>query len=476
MTSPPRPSKVLAIHTNFPSRAAQRGRVPSVPSYFLKPPSSVSGDGDPIVRPQGAELLTFEGEVALIIGKTARNVTPEKAGAYIGWLAPANDAGVADFRWADRGSNVLSKGHDGFTPIGAPVEAGDLGGRPLRLLTRVNGELRQDDTTDTLLFPFELLVADLSRFITLEPGDVILTGTPAGAGVAEPGDVVEVELEGLGSVRNPVVDADAPTPSFGSQPRVDDETRAQATGVAVPRFKPLSAETTRILRRVATATLTVQLARLGVRDTFIRDVRPTRPDLRLLGRALTLRYVPLREDVRDAAAAGLNAQKAAVESIGPDEVLVIDARGEPGAGTIGDILTARALVRGAAGIVTDGGLRDSPTVSELDIPVYFRNPHAAVLGLKHFPLEANVPVACGGVLVMPGDVLVGDAEGVVVVPAALADEVARGAEAQEEQEAWALERVQAGDSIAGVFPLGEERRAEFEAWRAARQSDAGAPG
>jgi 5-oxopent-3-ene-1,2,5-tricarboxylate decarboxylase/2-hydroxyhepta-2,4-diene-1,7-dioate isomerase len=180
--------------------------------------------------------------------------------------------------------------------------------------------------------------------------------------------------------------------------------------------------------------------------------------------------------VRDAAAAGLNAQKAAVESIGPDEVLVIDARGEPGAGTIGDILTARALVRGAAGIVTDGGLRDSPTVSELDIPVYFRNPHAAVLGLKHFPLEANVPVACGGVLVMPGDVLVGDAEGVVVVPAALADEVARGAEAQEEQEAWALERVQAGDSIAGVFPLGEERRAEFEAWRAARQRDAGAPG
>ncbi len=476
MVSPPRPSKVLAVHLNFRSRAAQRGSTPSVPSYFLKPPSSLSGDGDAIVRPAGAELLTFEGEVALIVGKAARNVTLEGAGAHLGWLAPANDAGIADFRWVDRGSNVLSKGHDGFTPIGTPVEVGDLGGRPLRLLTRVNGELRQEDTTDALLFPFAFLVADLSRFITLEPGDVILTGTPAGAGVVEPGDVVEVEIEGVGRVRNPVVDARAPTPSFGAQPRADDEARAQALGFAVPRFKPLSPETKRILRRVSAATLTMQLARRGVRDTFIRGVRPTRPDLRLLGHAFTLRYVPLREDVRDAAGGGLNAQKAAVEAIGPDEVLVIDARGEPDAGTIGDILAARALARGAAGIVTDGGMRDSPTVAELEIPVYFRNPHAAVLGLKHFPLEANVPVACGGVLVLPGDVLVGDAEGVVVVPAALAEEVARDAEEQEDREAWALERVQAGDSVVGVYPLGEERRAEFEEWQAARQGDVGASG
>jgi 5-oxopent-3-ene-1,2,5-tricarboxylate decarboxylase/2-hydroxyhepta-2,4-diene-1,7-dioate isomerase len=475
MTSPPRPSKVLAVHVNYPARAAQRGRAPSVPSYFLKPPSSISGNGDAIVRPAGAELMTFEGEVALIVGKAARNVTPEAAGAHIGWLAPANDAGVADFRWADRGSNVLSKGHDGFTPIGTPVVAGDLGSRPLQLRTYVNGELRQEDTTDALLFPFELLVADLSRFITLEPGDVILTGTPAGAGVVEPGDVVEVAIEGLGSVRNPIVDAVAPTPSFGAQPHADDEARAQALGVAVPRFTPLSAEAKRILRRVSAATLTVQLARRGVGDTFIRGVRPTRPDLRLLGHAFTLRYVPLREDVRDAAGSGPNAQKGAVESIGPDEVLVIDARGEPGAGTIGDILAARALARGAAGIITDGGLRDSPAVAELDIPVYFRNSHAAVLGLKHFPLEANVPVACGGVLIVPGDVLVGDGEGVVVVPAALAEEVARDAEEQEEQETWALERVQAGDSIVGVYPLGEARRAEFEAWRAAGRGDAGAP-
>jgi regulator of RNase E activity RraA len=147
---------------------------------------------------------------------------------------------------------------------------------------------------------------------------------------------------------------------------------------------------------------------------------------------------------------------------------VIDARGEAGAGTIGDILAARALARGATGIVTDGGARDSPARAGLEIPAYYHAPHAAVLGLVHYPLESNVPVACGGVLVMPGDVMVGDAEGVVVIPAAMAEDVAVGAFEQELREEWALERVQAGESIRGVYPLAPEREAEFEAWRAAR--------
>src|SRR4051812_30795730 len=122
MSSPPRATKVLAVHLNYASRAGQRGRrPPSVPSYFLKPPSTLAGDGDPIVRPAGTELLTFEGEIAVIVGRAARNVTPEHAASHIGWYAPANDVGVADFRWADNGSNVLSKGHDGFTPLGAFV-------------------------------------------------------------------------------------------------------------------------------------------------------------------------------------------------------------------------------------------------------------------------------------------------------------------------------------------------------------------
>ena len=181
-----------------------------------------------------------------------------------------------------------------------------------------------------------------------------------------------------------------------------------------------------------------------------------------------MRYVALREDVRDADKAPLNAQKAAIEAIEPDEALVIEAREDPGAGTIGDILVARVLARGGTGIVTDGGLRDSPAVAGLDVPTYYQAPHGSVLGLVHHPLESIVPVTCGGVLVMPGDVMVGDAEGVVVVPAAMAEEVAHDATEQELREEWALERVQAGESVRGMFPMAPERREEFEAWRAAR--------
>ncbi len=466
--SPPRPSKIIAVHVNYESRAAQRGRVPAAPSYFLKPPSSLSGDGDPIVRPQGTELLTFEGEVALVISRAVRGVAPEHALDYVGWYAPANDVGVHDMRWTDRGSNVLSKGHDGFTPLGPLVDAADVDPAAIGLRTLVNGTVAQDDSTANLLFPFGLLVADLARFMTLEPGDIILTGTPAGTSLVEPGDVVEVELTGLSSVRNPVVEAAAPIPAFGAQPRVSPASRAFALGVNAPRPVTLTRGAEAALNTVSTATLSVQIAKRGVRNTFLAGLKPTRPDLRLLGYAYTLRYVPVREDVRDADTAPLNAQKSAIESIGPGEVLVIDARGEPGAGTIGDILTARALARGATGIITDGGVRDSPALARLEIPTYHQSAHAAVLGLVHYPLESNVPIACAGVLVMPGDVIVGDAEGVIVVPAAMAEDVAWAALEQEEREEWALERVQAGESIRGVYPLSGEREAEFEAWRAAR--------
>jgi regulator of RNase E activity RraA len=230
----------------------------------------------------------------------------------------------------------------------------------------------------------------------------------------------------------------------------------------------LSAAAAEALRTVSTATLTSQLGRRGIRNCAISGLVPTRPDLRLFGYAYTLRYLPLREDVRDGDRAGLNAQKRAVESIGPDEVLIIDARHESGAGTIGDILAARAMVRGAAGIVTDGGLRDSAAVAALELPVYHQGRHPAPLGVVHYPADTNIAVACGGALVVPGDVIVGDTDGVVVVPAALAEEIAFDALEQERREAWAMERVRAGESISGIFPLSEERRQEYEAWLAAR--------
>jgi regulator of RNase E activity RraA len=194
-----------------------------------------------------------------------------------------------------------------------------------------------------------------------------------------------------------------------------------------------------------------------------------RPDDRLLGYAHTLRYVALREDVLAADNAPLNAQKATIERLGPEEVLVIEARGEAGAGTIGDILAMRALQRGATGIVTDGGVRDARVVAGLDIPTYFQAPHAAVLGLLHYPLEDNVPITCAGVLVMPGDIMVGDGDGVMVVPAALAEEVAADALDREEREAWSLERVTAGEGVLGVYPIGKERENEYQQWRETRR-------
>jgi len=466
------PTKIIAVHLNYSGRAAERGRRPEVPSYFLKPVSSLARDGDPVVRPRGTELLVFEGEIAVILGERARNLTPEQAGGAIGWYAAANDFGLYDMRWADAGANVRSKGQDGFTPLSEPVPAGEVDRGALRVTTSVNGEVVQDEGVANMLFGFELLIADLSRFMTLEPGDVILTGTPAGARPVKPGDEVEVEVQGVGRVRNRVVEADSEIAPFGAQPHVEPGVRAAALGSNGARLVTLSAAAAEALRTVSTATLTAQLGRRGIRNCTITGLASTRPDLRLFGYAYTLRYLPLREDVRDGDRAELNAQKRAVETIGRDEVLVIDARQEAGAGTIGDILAARALARGAAGIVTDGGLRDSAAVSALELPVYHQSRHPAPLGVVHYPADTNLPVACGGALVVPGDVIVGDTDGVVVVPAALAEEVAFDALEQELREEWALERVRAGESIRGIYPLSESRRKEYEAWLAARNGAA----
>jgi 5-oxopent-3-ene-1,2,5-tricarboxylate decarboxylase/2-hydroxyhepta-2,4-diene-1,7-dioate isomerase len=238
-----------------------------------------------------------------------------------------------------------------------------------------------------------------------------------------------------------------------------------------PRPLTLTDELRARLHHVSTATLTSQLQRRGIRSTFLSGLRPVKEGQRMLGYAHTLRYVPLREDLQAELAGGQNAQRRAIESLAPEEVLVIEARGEPDAGTIGDIFVLRSLRRGATGVVTDGALRDTPAIRELDLPVYHGASHASTFGRLHMPLEHQVPIACAGVTVMPGDILVGDGEGVVVLPAALAEEVAADAYQQELEETWSLERVDAGESTVGVFPISKERRAEFEAWL--EQRDAG---
>ena len=243
------PGKVIALHLNYPSRIAQRGRVPEQPSYFLKPGSSVSASGTPIERPAGAELLAFEGEIALIIGRSIRRVSPEEGWAAVSGVTAANDFGVYDLRYADKGSNLKSKGGDGFTPLGPTVlNARDVEPDALRVRTWVNGELVQEDTTAQLVFPFGRLVADLSQLMTLEPGDVILTGTPAGSSVVQPGDVVEVEVDAptspgapsTGRLVTPVVAGTVPMAEYGAGPKIDDLQRAEAWGSAEAAGLPAS--------------------------------------------------------------------------------------------------------------------------------------------------------------------------------------------------------------------------------------------
>ncbi|MFV0260026.1 MAG: hypothetical protein ACK5PP_16435 [Acidimicrobiales bacterium] len=228
------------------------------------------------------------------------------------------------------------------------------------------------------------------------------------------------------------------------------------------------------LNSVSTATLTGQLQRRGIRSAFLSGLAPTRPDRRLLGYALTLRYLPLREDLLPELSGGINPQRAASEYCGPDDVIIMEARNVPDAGTIGDIFALRAVQRGATGIITDGALRDSPAIRAMDVPVYHQAVHASTWGRHHMPLACNVPIACAGVTVMPGDILVGDGEGVVVIPPSLVVEVAAESVKQELQEDFALERVGAGESTIGLFPLAKDRRPEFEAWLAERSGPGGA--
>ncbi|MFE6776263.1 fumarylacetoacetate hydrolase family protein [Streptomyces sp. NPDC057702] len=467
------PSKIIAVHLNYPCRARERGRVPDQPSYFLKPPSSLAGTDDALVRPSGCELMSFEGEIALVIGRRAHRVTPEQGWSHVAWVTAANDAGAYDLRYADRGSNLRSKGADGFTPIGPRLlDATGLDPAALRLRTWVGGELVQDADTATLLFPFGTLIADLSRLVTLEPGDVILTGTPAGASVVSPGDTVEVEvsapdqLMSTGRLRNTVTEAEHTLADWGAMPRVSAALRADAWGPAHAPEPALDEATARALRGLATATLSSQLRKRGLQHMTIDGVRPTRPGDKLVGVAHTLRYLPLREDLFQRYGNGMNAQKRAVEELRPGQVLVMDARRDPTSGTIGDILALRAQMRGAAGIVTDGGLRDSAAVADLDLPTYYAAEHPAVLGRRHVPWDTGVPVACGGALVQPGDILVGDADGVVVVPPDLAASLIVDSTEQEAQERFIAERVAAGEAIEGLYPLGPAWRDTYQRWLA----------
>ncbi|MHA7986310.1 fumarylacetoacetate hydrolase family protein [Rathayibacter sp. CAU 1779] len=486
---PCRPGKVLAVHLSYASRADQRGRRPAAPSYFLKPSSSIAASDSPIVRPLGTELLAFEGEIALVIGEPARRVTVDDAWAHVDFVTAANDFGLYDLRANDKGSNVRSKGGDGFTPIGPRlIDARTVDPSALRVRAWVNGQPAQEDTTAGLLFPLAQLVADLSQHVTLERGDVILTGTPAGSSVVLPGDIVEIEVDAptapnapsSGRLVTTVIQGDeAFDPALGSLPAADDLQRIEAwgsseaaglssQGTAAAGLAPgsagpaLSPALRAKLDEAPTAGLSAQLRKRGLNNVFIEGVSPLHPESKLVGVAKTLRFVPNREDLFRAHGGGYNAQKRTFDAVRDGEVIVIEARGDAGSGTLGDILAIRAKAAGAAGIVTDGGIRDHDAVAAVGIPVYSNGSHPAVLGRRHVPWDADLTIACGGATVQPGDVIVGDADGVIVIPAAIAEEVVDATLAQEAEDAWIAERAAEGHPLDGLFPMNDQWRARFE--------------
>ena len=216
----------------------------------------------------------------------------------------------------------------------------------------------------------------------------------------------------------------------------------------------------------STATLTSVLRNKGLHNTFMHNVVPLESDARMVGRAFTMRYIPAREDLDEVPLDNLkDVQRIGIEQIGAGDVLVIDARGDTRAGTMGSILAARIQMRGCTGVVTDGAYRDSPTIAASGLAAYAAAMNAHTNKTVHHPSEIQVPIACGGVAVFPGDLLVGDQEGVVVIPAHLAAAVAAEAEEMEQKERFIMEKIRSGASIVGTYPPDEATLAEYRAWK-----------
>jgi regulator of RNase E activity RraA len=225
------------------------------------------------------------------------------------------------------------------------------------------------------------------------------------------------------------------------------------------------------MRRVTTATLTTQLFKRGLRFRFMKGVRALGAyDGNLVGPAFTLRNIPAREDLDrlEGFANPEHPQRKAIETVPAGHVLVVDCRGEATAASGGEILMTRLKMRGVAGMVSDGGVRDAGPIARMGLPVYCAGPAAPLNLTLHHAVESQVPVGCGGVAVYPGDLIVADADGVVVVPAHLAEEIARDADEQEKLETWILGRIQAGAKLPGTYPPDAATRAEYEAWRTAQ--------
>jgi 5-oxopent-3-ene-1,2,5-tricarboxylate decarboxylase/2-hydroxyhepta-2,4-diene-1,7-dioate isomerase len=224
------PSKILCIHLNYDSRRVEF-KAPELPTptYFQKPTTALNSHRGNLARPAGHKYLNYEGEIGVIIGQPARNVSREESWDYIAGFAPANDVGCQDYRETDAGSMLRVKGMDGFCPIGPGIVSG-VDVRKSTLRTYINGKMVQDGRVSEMIFPIDYIIADLSRFITLLPGDIILSGTPKNSRPMNVGDLVEVEVSGIGRLSNTVVEAPAPAHKVGHQPTDTDAVRRVALG------------------------------------------------------------------------------------------------------------------------------------------------------------------------------------------------------------------------------------------------------
>jgi len=228
---PTEPSKIIAVHLNYASRTREfMTRLPPAPTYFQKPVTALNAHQGAVVRPQGCRWLNYEGEIVVVVGRTCRNVSPAEAGHYIAGYTVGNDFGLHDFRDTDAGSMLRVKGSDTLAPVGPGlVTDWDFRGKTLR--TIVNGDVKQEASTDEMEWDMHYLVADIARTITLAPGDLLFSGTPANSRPVQPGDVVEVEVEGLGRLTNHIVVG--PTPirtDVGAQPTESEDVVSTALG------------------------------------------------------------------------------------------------------------------------------------------------------------------------------------------------------------------------------------------------------
>jgi 5-oxopent-3-ene-1,2,5-tricarboxylate decarboxylase/2-hydroxyhepta-2,4-diene-1,7-dioate isomerase len=228
---PAEPTKIIAVHLNYDSRTQEfMTKLPAAPTYFQKPLTAINSHKGAVVRPEGCKWLNYEGEIVIVIGKTCRNIAPEDAGEYIAGYTVGNDFGLHDFRDTDAGSMLRVKGSDTLAPVG-PGLVTDWDFRNKVIRTYVNGVIKQEDNTDNMEWDMHYLVADIARTITLLPGDMLFSGTPANSRPVQPGDVVEVEVEGLGRLSNTIVVG--PTPirtDVGAQPTESEEVISTAMG------------------------------------------------------------------------------------------------------------------------------------------------------------------------------------------------------------------------------------------------------